>query len=90
MNTVNYLVGFGIYLLLGLAFLILFDLKTKRIRIKLSQATAETQQALIQSGNYVNTKVATYVFIVVMWLFWVAVVIGAMTDKKEGSNEQKG
>ncbi len=90
MNIGIILIGFAIYLLLGIVFLILFDLKTKRIRSKLNRASMETQQILIQSGNYVNTKVATYVFIVVMWLFWVAVVIGAMTDKKEGSNEQKG
>ena len=80
------LLGVIIYLLLGSISLFTFDWITKRIRTKAMQATSETQTRLAASGNYVGGKVAFALFIGAMWLFWPAVFIGALTDKKEDSH----
>src|SRR3972149_4860114 len=75
--------GVGIYLLLGLIALGIFDRTTKRIRNKLATAATETQSRLIASGTFVGNRMATILFIGAMWLFWPAVFIGVLTDKKK-------
>lgn len=80
------LVGVITYLLLGIILLAIFDLVTKRIRSKFTQATSETQSRLAASGNYVGGKLAAVLFLGATWLFWPMVFIGAVTDKKEDSH----
>lgn len=80
------LTGVVVYLLLGVILLAIFDLATKRIRSKLTQATSETQSKLAMSGNYVGGRLASVLFLGTMWLFWPMVFVGALTDKKEGNN----
>lgn len=85
MNPV--IVVVAMYLLLGIMLLVVFDLATKRIRSKFTQATSETQSKLAASGSYVGSKLASVLFLGAMWLFWPMVFIGALTDrtdKKEG------
>jgi hypothetical protein len=74
------------YLTLGAILLLIFDLLTKRIRSKFSCATKETQTRLLASGNYVGGRASSVLFIGALWLFWPAVFIGAITDKKENTN----
>lgn len=78
--------GAIIYLLLGVIFLAIFDLATKRIRNKFTRATSETQSKLAASGNYVGGRLASVLFLGAMWLFWPMVFVGALTDKKESNN----
>ena len=80
------LIGISIYLSLGAVLLAIFDLATKRIRSKFTQATSETQSRLLASGNYVSSRLASVLFLSAMWLFWPIVFIGAITDKKEDSH----
>ncbi len=80
------LLGFIIYFLVGVLFLIVFDTVTKRIRSKFSQATKETQTRLLASNNYIGHKTSVCLFICALWVFWPAVLIGAITDKKESDN----
>jgi len=86
MEINSILLGVIIYFLLGSISLFIFDMMTNRIRTKASQAASETQSRLAMSGNYVGIKVAFILFISAMWLFWPAVFIGALTDKKEDSH----
>jgi len=78
--------GVAVYILLGGISLAIFDLVTKRISTKFTQATSETQHRLAASGNYVGGKLAFTLFLGAMWLFWPVVFIGALTDKKEDSH----
>ena len=75
--------GIGIYLLLGLLALGVFDVATKRIRNKLTNASAETQTRLIAAGNPVNTQTASILLIGALWLFWPMVFIGILTDRRK-------
>jgi len=81
-----------IYLLTGLITLLLFDSITRRIRDKLDNATLQTQLQLGAAGFPLRHTTAKIVFLLVMWLFWPIVVLGAATDKKEdnanGTKEQ--
>jgi len=80
------LLGVIIYLLLGIVSLAIFDLVTKRLSTKFTQATSETQSRLAASGNYVGGKLAFVLFLGATLLFWPMVFIGAITDKKEDSH----
>ena len=81
------LFGVVIYLALGAVLLAIFDLATKRIRSKFTQATSETQSRLVASGNYVGGRMASVLFLGAMWLLWPMVFIGALTDRQENSND---
>lgn len=76
-----------VYISLGIILLVIFDLATKRIRSKFTQATNETQSRLVVSGSYVGNKLASALFLGAMWLFWPMVFIGALTDRKESDDE---
>ena len=86
MDMSSVLAGVIGYLLLGAILLVAFDLATKRIRAKLTQAASETQSRLAASGNYVGGRLAFVLFLGVMWLFWPMVFVGTVTDKKEGDD----
>ncbi len=83
----------GIYLGVGAAALCFFDYRTKRIRSKLMSKSVETQSAMAASnvplpggvagGTYVGHKTALVLLIAATWLFWPAIFIGALTDRKE-------
>ena len=82
--------GILAYLLLGVALLAIFDLATKRIRTKFTQATSETQSKLATSGNYVGSRLASVLFLGAMWLFWPMVFVGALTDKADKKEDSHG
>ncbi len=84
----------GTYLGVGAVALCLFDHWTKRIRSKLVGKSVEAQSMIASSdillpgsistgGTYVGSKTALVILIAATWLFWPAVFIGALTDKKE-------
>jgi hypothetical protein len=75
-----------IYLLVGLLFLIIFDVATKRIRNRLDDATFEVKNKLAMSGSYVGTRIATTVLLFAIWLMWPVVIVGALTTGKEQDN----
>ena len=75
--------GIGIYLLIGLLALGVFDVATKPIRNKLTNASVETQTQLTAAGNPVNTQTASILLIGALWLFWPMVFIGILTDRRK-------
>ena len=72
-----------IYLLAGVVVLWLFDLVTKRIRTKLGSATADTMQRMGEAGHPMTDRTARVFFLILMWVFWPFVLVGAATDSKE-------
>ena len=66
----------------GILVLALFDLATKRIRTKLQDATAETQIKMASANVVLGHKTGMAVFLAVTWLFWPAVLVGAITKEK--------
>ena len=82
----------ALYLVAGMGILILFDALTHRIRKKLEVAAYETHETLITAGHFVKPKTAKVIFFGAMWIFWPAVLVGALTDlggkKKNGKKEK--
>ena len=75
----------------GALLLALFDIMTGRIRTRLLNKAAQTQLVMAQHGNmYFGKRAAIILFMATMWLFWPAVLIGALTEGKGGDNEQEG
>lgn len=69
------------YFVGGLLILTLFDIITKRIRCKLQASAVETQLKMISANVYLGRKTGMITFLIMMWLFWPAVLVGAITDK---------
>lgn len=67
----------------GLLALALFDLITKRIRTKLTGAVVTTQVKMLEANVVLGKKTGLATFLAVTWLFWPAVLIGAVTDRVE-------
>lgn len=84
------LIGISIYLVIGVIALCVFDCITKRLRRKLTIATAETQNSMAASGTPVGNRTAAVLLVGAIWLFWPVMFIGVLTDKKEGVNGEKG
>ncbi len=75
-----------LYFLTGILALLVFDATTKRIRNKLDIATAETQSRMASTGNPMGSRSAKALFVILMWVFWPVVLIGALTERKGGDN----
>jgi len=73
----------------GLAVLCLFDIITKRIRRKLGAAAFSTQLKMIEANLYLGQRTGTAVFLIIMWLFWPAVLIGAVIGRKGGNHGEE-
>lgn len=72
----------GLYLFLGIVVLGLLDLFTGRIRKKLKGASYQAQAKLATSGSYVGRKTAVFLTLVVLWVFWVVAIYGAIRGDK--------
>lgn len=70
------------YFSTGLLVLALFDHATKRIRTRLHDHVVQTQLKMIEANVFLGRKTGTAVFLIVTWLFWPAVLIGAVTREK--------
>lgn len=79
-----------IYLVAGILVLVLFDLVTKRIRSKILIATAETQSRMAEAGSPVGSRSARILFLLLMWLFWPAVILGAIAGRRVKEDKQLG
>jgi hypothetical protein len=79
----------ALYFLGGIVVLWIFDLVTKRIRNKMEIATAETQQRMGEAGSPMSGRSARMFFMGLMWLFWPAVIIGAIAEAAEGLRKAK-
>lgn len=86
-NTVLVLRILAGYLAVGMIYLALFDLITKRLRNKVVFASQEAQSKLISSGNFVGSKVAMLVMVFAVWIFWPAVLVGSIVPGKKGEDE---
>lgn len=77
-----------IYFLMGIVFLGTFDIITHRIRIKFRTATAETQikLATATTPTFIGERAAAIIFGIALWLFWPAVFVGVITDRKRGKD----
>lgn len=76
------LIGFGIYLLLGIIAIGLLDLLTGRVRKRLKLASYETQGKMVASGSLVGVKTAYILTLLALWLFYPIAIYGAITGKK--------
>lgn len=79
------------YFLLGLVSLLLFDLATKRIRSNMSRAGIRAQIEMAASGNPIGPKVGMALMVVLTWLLWPMVLIGAVAGggREEGQEGQE-
>lgn len=83
------LIIIGAYLTLGVMALGSFDILTGNIRRNLGSATADTQSRVSSSGSYIGLKTSRVLIMVVAWLFWPLVLIGAVAKGKEDNGTQK-
>jgi len=78
------------YFIGGLVILFIFDLLTKgRIRHNMPMAGTQAQIEMSQASNPIGQRAGMILMLVLTWLFWPAVLIGAATDKGD-EDEQKG
>ena len=77
------------YFIGGLVILFIFDLLTKRIRNNMAMAGTQAQIEMAQASNPIGQRAGMILMLVLTWLFWPAVLIGAATDKGD-EDEQKG
>lgn len=80
----------GIYLGVGLAFLIIFDMLTGRVRSRLKSASLETRSRLAGAGAFVGARMSVVILLLALWIFWPVVLWGAVRSKRDdgGSNAQ--
>lgn len=84
-------IAVGAYLGLGIIAIILLDLFTGRVRKRLKLASYETQEKLVLSGSFVGVKVAMFLTVFALWLFWPVAIYGALSSLKgEKTDGQKG
>jgi len=69
------------YFLGGLLALLVFDLKTKRIRTKIQSAGLEAQLKMAQANSPLGVKAGIALILTLTWLFWPAVLLGAATER---------
>ncbi|KKK55799.1 hypothetical protein LCGC14_3070950 [marine sediment metagenome] len=77
------MVGVGLYLLLGLVSLAVLDLRTKRIRERLREASYDTQAMMVA-----GTRTAIVVTVLALWLFWPFAVYGAVEDRLRSKKKE--
>lgn len=72
----------GYYLSIGIIALSIFEMITHRITNNIRNASYRSQEAMAGAGAPVSSKAAIAVILVVMWIFWPFVFIGAFTKKR--------
>ena len=87
MNTVFNAIG--LYLLLGVLALALLDMLTGRIRLRLRDASYDTQNKLVTAGSPVGSKMAIAVTVAALWLFWPVAIYGALTSRRKKNNDTR-
>lgn len=80
----NPFVIIGIYLLVGIIVLSIFDLTTKRIRRKFVNASYDAQDKLTEAGQLVGTKTSRAIMAGYILVFWPAVIVGAISTLFKG------
>ena len=78
------------YLLCGIVALGLFDIVTGRLRRNWNDAIVKTMGQMSEAGIGLSVRACSVLFIVVMWLFWPAVLVGAVHDLFEKKGEEEG
>lgn len=79
------LIGFGIYLGLGIIALGILDVLTKRVRARLVAASGETQDRMFDAGQFLGRKTAMVLTAGALWLFWVVAIYGALRTGRDDS-----
>lgn len=77
------------YLASGLLVLGVFDIITGRVRKNIRSAGLKAQLRMAEANNPIGVKVGMVLMLVLTWLFWSIVLIGAATDKGEVGQETK-
>jgi len=70
----------ALYFVIGVVALALLDLITGRVRKRLREASYETQDKLIKSGQAVGVKTALLLTIGALLLFWWLAIYSAIRD----------
>ena len=88
MTLITVVIG---YLVMGLLALAVLDLTTKRIRSKLRGASYETQTVVANTntGTYLGNKLAIVVILTALWIFWPAVIWGAVESRIRRKENEK-
>ena len=72
------------YFLGGLVALLVFDLATKgRIRNNMRMAGTQAQIRMAEANNPIGPRAGLMLMLVLTWLFWPMVLVGAVTGKEE-------
>lgn len=74
----------ALYFAIGVVALALLDLITGRVRKRLREASFETQDRLIKSGQPTGTKTALLLTIGALLLFWWLAIYSAIRDLLRG------
>jgi len=77
------------YFVGGLVILFIFDLLTKRIRNNMQMAGTQAQIRMAEANNPISPRIGLIMMLVLIWLFWPLVLIGAATDTKGDSGNGK-
>ena len=76
------------YFLGGLVALLVFDLATKgRIRNNMRMAGTQAQIRMAEANNPIGPRAGLMLMLVLTWLFWPMVLIGAVTDKGDEAEQ---
>jgi len=75
------------YLLCGLFVLLIFDLVTKRVQNNTRSAGLQAQMRMAEANSPIGVKAGIIMILVLTWLFWPMVLIGAATGR--GATEQE-
>ncbi len=81
----------GVYLVIGAGVIVLLNALTNgRIFRNFQESAYESQDVLLSHGAYVGTEAIKYVMVIVVWVFWPALVYGAVEKrlKKEKENQK--
>ena len=69
------------YLGIGILFLVVFQLTTHRISQRLHDVSVDVMMRLATGGaGLVTQRLAVVITLIYAWLFWVAVLIGFISD----------
>jgi len=87
----TFIIAIMVYLIVGLLALAILDLTTKRIRSKLRDASYETQTVVANTntGTYLGNKLAIVVILTALWIFWPAVIWGAVESRIRRKENEK-
>jgi hypothetical protein len=70
------------YLGAGIVFLAVFQLATHRISQRLHDVSVDVMMKLATTGaGIVTQKLAVVITLLYAWIFWVAVLVGFLSDK---------